>query len=271
MHGSTIYAGGGFTMIGGLPRNYIAELNRATPTVTGWDPNAGDWVVTLATNGGTVYAGGSFLTIGGQSRAYIAALDPASGLATAWDPSASDAVNAVAVSGSTIYAGGYFTAIGGQNRNRIAALDASSGLATGWNPDPNDAVNAVVASGSEVIAGGYFTSIRALPQEYLARISTTTVDAPRLTAPQTLLLEQNAPNPARSVTQIRFTLAATQPVSIGIYDLQGRRVAGLLDHELRPAGAQQVTLRTDGWRAGLYLCRLEAGGSVVTRKLLVVN
>ena len=89
--------------------------------------------------------------------------------------------------------------------------------------------------------------------------------------PQVLALAQNFPNPARSNTSIRFLLPVSGPVNLEVYDVQGRHVASLLDHELRPAGEQEVPVRTEGWRAGCYFYRLEAGGRSETRKMLVVR
>jgi hypothetical protein len=86
-----------------------------------------------------------------------------------------------------------------------------------------------------------------------------------------LALAQNLPNPARAMTSVRFALLAAAPVSLAIYDIQGRRVATLLDHELQQAGAHDVPVHVGGWRPGVYLYRLEAGGTSATRKMLVVR
>ena len=87
--GSTVYAGGDFTSIGGQARNRIAALDATTGLATAWNPNANSYRVdALAVSGSTVYAGGYFTSIGGQARNRIAALDAATGLATAWNPNA---------------------------------------------------------------------------------------------------------------------------------------------------------------------------------------
>ena len=52
-------------------------------------------------------------------------------------------------------------------------------------------------------------------------------------------------------------------------DDNGLRQVTLLDHARRPAGPGEVTVRTRGWRAGLYLCRIEFGGRVASGKLVV--
>jgi hypothetical protein len=183
--GSTVYAGGWFTSIGGQTRNYIAALSASSGLATAWNPNAGggtsigSGVVTLAVSGSTVYASGFFTSIGGQNRNWVAALNAGSGLATAWNPNADGTVRAFAVSGATVYAGGNFTSIGGQNRNGIAALNASSGAATTWDPNANGgygnnaSVNAVVVSGSTVYVGGAFTSIGGVDRNGIAALDAT--------------------------------------------------------------------------------------------------
>ena len=73
--GSTVYAGGGFTSIGGQRRHGLAALDTQTGTATPWNPNADNDVNALAVSGSTVYAGGYFTSIGGQVRPNLAALD----------------------------------------------------------------------------------------------------------------------------------------------------------------------------------------------------
>ena len=176
--GSTVYAGGQFTSIGGQTRNHIVALDAGSGLATGWDPNANSNVDALVVSGSTVYAAGWFTTIGGQTRKNIAALDAGTGLATAWDPSADRAVDALAVSGSTVYAVGYFTSIGGQNRSEVAALDAGSGLATGWDPNAGGTsyheVLTLAVSGSTVYVGGEFTSIGGQARDNLAALDAGT-------------------------------------------------------------------------------------------------
>ncbi|HVP14233.1 MAG TPA: hypothetical protein VMS88_01740, partial [Terriglobales bacterium] len=183
LSGSTVYAGGYFTSIGGQARNCIAALDATTGAATAWNPNAGGqhpYVLALAVSESTVYAGGEFTSIGGQARNFIAALDATAGAATAWNPNANGLwVSALAVSGSTVYAGGAFTSIGGQVRNRIAALDATTGGATDWDPnvespDPFTSVYALVVSGSTVYAGGEFTSIGGQARNGIAALDATT-------------------------------------------------------------------------------------------------
>ncbi|MBI5451113.1 MAG: Ig-like domain-containing protein [Gammaproteobacteria bacterium] len=120
--GSTVYAGGVFTNIGGLTRQYLAALDLARGnTITTWSPVANGAVNALAVSGGAVYAGGAFTAIGGVTRSHLAAVD-AAGALTSWDPDANNTVNALAVVGNAVYAGGLFTAVGGEPVPGLALL-----------------------------------------------------------------------------------------------------------------------------------------------------
>ena len=136
---------------------------------------------------------------------------------------------------------------------------------------------ALAASDSTLYAAGCFTSIAWEPQSGLAAFSTAALDTTGLTDVPTvaellsLTLAQPAPNPAGARTLIRFTLPADGPVTLAVYDLQGRRVVSLLNRALQSAGVHDVPVRTDGWPAGCYFCRLEASGVSVTRRMLVVR
>jgi len=175
--GSTVYAGGWFSSIGGQTRYHIAALDATTGDATPWNPNANSWVNTLAVSGSKVYAGGVFNNIGGQARQNIAALEATTGNATPWNPNADGMVLDLVVSGSTVYAGGLFRYIGGQTRNYIAALDAVTGNATTWNPNATNAVFDLAVSGSTVYMGGYFTTIGGAARNHIAALDTTTGNA----------------------------------------------------------------------------------------------
>ena len=184
LSGSTIYAGGLFTTIGGaagtdtLPRNCLAAIDTVTGVATSWNPGANGAVNAIATSGSTLYAGGSFDTIGvgDSARNHIAALDTSTGIATGWNPNTDAAVNTIVVppSGGFVYAGGTFATVGGTSRSRIAAIDTSTGLVTSWNPNAAGSVNSIVLSDSLVYVGGEFTHIGGASRNHLAAVDTIT-------------------------------------------------------------------------------------------------
>lgn len=72
--GSTLYAGGAFTTVGGTARNRLAAINTSNGTlVSSFNPNAGGSVQSLAlsSDGSRLYAGGDFTTIGGVTYNHL--------------------------------------------------------------------------------------------------------------------------------------------------------------------------------------------------------
>lgn len=81
------------------------------------------------------------------------------------------------------------------------------------------------------------------------------------------------PNPFRSTTTIAYSLAQSQRTNLSIYDIHGRRVKTLHDR-VQDVGEHVAAWdgRTDGGiRAafGFYLVKLDTGGEVMTRKVVL--
>ncbi|MGH7730030.1 MAG: FlgD immunoglobulin-like domain containing protein [Candidatus Eiseniibacteriota bacterium] len=90
--------------------------------------------------------------------------------------------------------------------------------------------------------------------------------------PRQLWLGAFAPNPARTSTALPFSLPREGRVRIAIYDIPGRRMRTVVEGS-SPAGWHQAAwdLRDEqGHEApsGLYVARLEAEGTVLTRRLI---
>src|SRR5205814_1721807 len=143
----------------------IARLDPITGLADSFDPNADDFVVSIAVQAdGKILAGGDFTNIGGQTRNRIARLDATTGLADSFDPNAVSAVNSVAVQADgKILAGGAFGSIGRPPRNRIARLDRIDGLADSFDsnaPNANTVVFSIaVQADGKILAAGDFTTL----------------------------------------------------------------------------------------------------------------
>jgi hypothetical protein len=88
--------------------------------------------------------------------------------------------------------------------------------------------------------------------------------------PQIYAFSQNYPNPFNSRTVIEYSLPDTGPVTIGIYDLLGRRIETLLN-TVQNAGQHSVTWDADEYPSGTYFYIIEAGESLETRKMTLVK
>jgi len=172
--GPALYAGGHFTIAGGVLVSRIAKWDGASWSAVGNGMTGGD-VHALAvhddgTGGGpALYAGGGFTTAGGVPANHIARWDGVSwsGLGSGTGGSAYPFVYALTVyddgtgGGPALYVGGGFTTAGGVPANRIAKWDGTSWSALGSGV--NDGVFALTVfdagtqAGAALHAGGWFT------------------------------------------------------------------------------------------------------------------
>ena len=98
-------------------------------------------------------------------------------------------------------------------------------------------------------------------------------ETPEPAAPETTSLAAAYPNPFSQSVTIRYTVAAG-PVRLAVFDVLGRRVRTLIEHE-QPSGVH--TVWWDGTdaagrslSAGVYVYRLEASGEVLSRSLTLL-
>jgi plastocyanin len=116
------------------------------------------------------------------------------------------------------------------------------------------------------------------PHESSGMTGTITVDVatgarPPLAAGVTL--RQNYPNPFNATTEIGYVLPQAGSVTLGVYDARGRRVA-TLENGVRSQGPHRAVWNgrtSDGGRVptGIYFYRLQSGGFVMTKKLVILR
>ena len=86
----------------------------------------------------------------------------------------------------------------------------------------------------------------------------------------------NYPNPFNPTTTINYTLEAAGPVSITIYDMQGREIRNLVNAGYKAAGQYQViwdALDNHGSTvvSGAYLMRVSTNGQAITQHLVYMK
>ena len=165
-----ILAGGDFNganSIGGQTRNHIARLDATTGLADSFDPNANDFVYSIAVQAdGKILVGRRFHdSIGGQTRNRIARLDPTTGLADSFNPNANNACQFNRGAGGRQDFGGRLFQRSEQHRRADAQphrpARSATGLADSFDPNANSIVESIaVQADGKILAGGDFTHHR---------------------------------------------------------------------------------------------------------------
>jgi uncharacterized protein (TIGR02145 family) len=88
--------------------------------------------------------------------------------------------------------------------------------------------------------------------------------------PKAFGLSQNYPNPFNPSTQINYTVSEASNVSITVYDMLGRQVAVLIN-EAKNAGSYTINFDASGLSSGMYMYRLQAGSTTLTRLMTLLK
>ncbi len=83
-------------------------------------------------------------------------------------------------------------------------------------------------------------------------------------------LEQNYPNPFNPSTQIDYQIPKSGFVTLKVYDILGREVATLVNHEKR-AGKYSIVFNNSNLSSGIYFYRLQAGSYTEVRKMMLLK
>jgi len=86
-----------------------------------------------------------------------------------------------------------------------------------------------------------------------------------------LLNLNNFPNPFSNRTTIEFSLPNDSSVTLHVYDLTGRRVATLLDDELKIAGNHRAIFDGKAHPSGMYMYTIQAGEYTGTGKMNIIK
>ncbi len=88
-------------------------------------------------------------------------------------------------------------------------------------------------------------------------------------------ISQNYPNPFNPSTRISYELKNDAQVNLAIFDISGREISRLVD-QYQTKGTYAITWNSSESRwgqlsSGTYIARLQVGGSVATRKMLLTK
>ncbi|MEP4922934.1 MAG: T9SS type A sorting domain-containing protein, partial [Balneola sp.] len=108
---------------------------------------------------------------------------------------------------------------------------------------------------------------------FMIRITTGTSvsDEPEIELPTSVELQQNYPNPFNPSTSIGFGLPQSAKVTLEVFDVLGRKVATLLNAQNKTAGRHTINFDALNLASGMYIYRLQAGSSIITKKLTLIK
>jgi hypothetical protein len=109
---------------------------------------------------------------------------------------------------------------------------------------------------------------------YYERVAVEAIPATGIEDPQNVVsgykLEQNYPNPFNPSTTIAFEIQKTENVKIEIYNTLGEKVATVLNDRMN-AGPHEITFDASNLASGVYVYRMTAGDTKLTRKMMLLK
>lgn len=88
--------------------------------------------------------------------------------------------------------------------------------------------------------------------------------------PSKNVIDSISPNPFNPETNIEFSVAQASMVNLTVYDIAGRIAAELVEGQYAP-GNYSVKFDGRGLASGIYFAKIECGGSVNVKKMMLVK
>ena len=86
----------------------------------------------------------------------------------------------------------------------------------------------------------------------------------------TYSLEQNYPNPFNPITEIKYTLAKSENITLKVYNSLGSEVATLVNGFMN-IGTHSVRFNAKGLTSGIYFYKIKSDNFTSTRKMLLIK
>jgi hypothetical protein len=169
-----VYAGGDFTIAGGVSAHRIAKWNGSTWSALGSGTDNSVYHIVVNSSTGDVYIGGDFTTAGAVSAHRIAKWNGSTGTWSALGSGTDSSVFTLALSSTgDVYAGGHFTTAGGVSASHIAEWNGSTGIWSALGSGPSNGTSGDVdflslSSTGEVYVGGGFGTAGGVSASHIA-------------------------------------------------------------------------------------------------------
>jgi len=88
--------------------------------------------------------------------------------------------------------------------------------------------------------------------------------------PDKFELSQNYPNPFNPSTKISYSVTQSTNVKLSVYNILGQQVSVLVN-DFRNTGTYEVNFDASNLSSGIYIYRLEAGSTVISKKMTLLK
>ena len=88
--------------------------------------------------------------------------------------------------------------------------------------------------------------------------------------PTVYSLQQNYPNPFNPVTQIKYSIAKDELVTLKVYDVLGNEIATLVNTQQQP-GSYEISWDASNFASGIYFYQLKAGNFNAIKKMILIK
>lgn len=270
-----IFAGGSFTA-GGDPEIGLNRISKWFPETQKW-ANIGsvdNSVHAIHTTDSVVYYGGSFKTTQMVQTQGVAAFNQSGPeFYKQLGDGIQGVVNAFTSIGDTLYAGGNFSNSGPVGMFRVGAWDGAE-----WSPlgqgIKDGYVRTLATDGKHIYVGGSFTKAGDGVSRGIAKWTVPTSQAVSNeesdTEIATFTLNQNYPNPFNPSTNISFSIASADQVSLAVFNILGQKVATIMDKRLN-AGSHSVSFNASSLSSGVYIYRLDTSQGSQSKRMLIIK
>ena len=89
--------------------------------------------------------------------------------------------------------------------------------------------------------------------------------------PSSINLSQNYPTPFNPVTTISYSLDEAREVSLDVFNMQGQKVATVMEDQTMSAGEHSVSFDASALSSGVYMYRLRSASQTVTKQMVLIK
>ena len=103
-----------------------------------------------------------------------------------------------------------------------------------------------------------------------SKINFTDIENSNLNPLSSFTLKQNYPNPFNPSTNIQYSIATRQFVTLKVYNVLGKEIATLVNEE-KPAGNYEIKFDASKLASGIYYYQMRVSEYVETKKMILLK